>query len=286
MRVVFIGGGNMGRALAGGMIAQGRVPSTIDVVEISPEARERMQRDLGVRTFADPTSAGLEDAAVIVIAVKPQSMRETARALAPKLSTPLIISSALATQLSTPLIISIAAGIRLDDLSRWLNGYQRLVRAMPNTPALIRKGITGLYAHPSVTDQARAAAQEILGAVGDTIWCDREEQIDAITAVSGSGPAYVFYFLEAMIAGAESLGLSSEDARRLAYATASGAIKLAAQSSDSPSVLRAQVTSKGGTTEAALAILEAREVKAALIDAIAEADARARELGRLLGSDG
>ena len=272
MRVVFIGGGNMGRALAGGMIAQGRVPSTIDVVEISPEARERMQRDLGVRTFADPTSAGLEDATIIVIAVKPQSMRETARALAP--------------QLSTPLIISIAAGIRLDDLSRWLNGYQRLVRAMPNTPALIRKGITGLYAHPSVTDQARAAAQEILGAVGDTIWCDREEQIDAITAVSGSGPAYVFYFLEAMIAGAESLGLSSENARRLAYATASGAIELAAQTSDSPSGLRAQVTSKGGTTEAALAILEAREVKAALIDAIAGADARARELGRLLGSDG
>ena len=271
MRVVFIGGGNMGRALAGGMIAQGRDPSTIDVVEISPDARERLQHELSVRTFADPASARLEDAAIIVIAVKPQSMRETARALA--------------IQRSTPLIISIAAGIRLDDLSRWLDGYQRLVRAMPNTPALIRKGITGLYAHPSVTAQERTAAQEILGAVGDTLWCDREEQIDAVTAVSGSGPAYVFYFLEAMIAGAESLGLSSEDACRLAFATASGAIELAVQSSDPPSVLRAHVTSKGGTTEAALAILEAREVKAALIDAIAKADARAKELGRLLGSD-
>ena len=271
MRVVFVGGGNMGRALAGGLIAQGRDPATIIVVEIDPSARERLQRELGVRAVADSIDADAAGAEAIVLAVKPQSMQSTVRALAP--------------HVGRALIVSIAAGIRLEDLSRWLNGYTRLVRAMPNTPALIRRGITGLYARPGVSGDERHVAQDILGAVGETIWCEREDQIDAITAVSGSGPAYMFYFLESMIAAAEALGFTPGESRRLAYATASGAIALAQQSAETPALLRAQVTSKGGTTEAAVATLQRLDVKGAFIEAIRDADARAQELGQSLGKD-
>lgn len=269
--IVFIGGGNMGRALIGGLVAQGRDPSTIEVVEIDAAARERLERELHVRAVAAPPDANLGHAEAIVLAVKPQSMRDTARALGPRLT--------------SAVVISIAAGIRLGDLSRWLGGYRRLVRAMPNTPALIRRGIAGLYANPEITAGERAIAGDIMAAVGDTIWCEREEQIDAITALSGSGPAYFFYVLESMIAAGESLGFSAPDARRLAYATGAGAIALAAQSSESPATLRAQVTSKRGTTEAALEVLEQRGVKDAFVAAIARGDARAQELGDTLGRD-
>ena len=270
-RIVFIGGGNMGRALIGGLIAQGRDPSTIVAVEIDSGARERLSRELSVRAVAAVSDAGVSNADAVVLAVKPQSMRDMARTLAP--------------HLGNALVVSIAAGIRLADLSRWLRGYGRLVRAMPNTPALIRQGITGLCAYDDVSDAERATAANIMGAVGEVVWCEREEQIDAITAMSGSGPAYVFYVLESMIAAGEALGFTADDARRLTYATAAGAVALAAASAESPSTLRAQVTSKGGTTEAALAVLDQRGVKASIVDAIRRADARAKELGDSLGRD-
>jgi pyrroline-5-carboxylate reductase len=156
---------------------------------------------------------------------------------------------------------------------------------MPNTPALVRRGITGLFAQPEVDDDGRRAAERVLAAVGETLWCRDERQLDAITAVSGSGPAYLFHYLESMIAAAEDLGFAADEARRLAYATASGAIALAERSSESPAVLRAQVTSKGGTTAAALAILEARDVAGAYREAVRAADARAAQLGDQFGGD-
>jgi pyrroline-5-carboxylate reductase len=272
MNVLFVGGGNMGRALVGGLLAQGTARDTLTVLEIDAGAAARMRSEFGITVVdrVDRDTASAADA--IVIAVKPQHMRQTALALAPGLS--------------AQLVISIAAGIRLADISRWLGNYTRIVRAMPNTPALVRRGITGIFAHPSVSAEERGMAESVLAAVGQILWCERENQLDAITAVSGSGPAYVFHFLESMIAAAEDLGFSPDQSRRLAYATASGAIALAEQAPEPPSVLRAQVTSKAGTTEAALAVLEQRGVKAAYVAAIRAADARAAELGDLLGRDG
>ena len=271
MNVLFIGGGNMGRALVGGLLAQGSARDGLVVVEPDAAARIRLETDFGIRTV--PAAAGdlVARADLILFAVKPQHLRLAACALAP--------------HLAGQLVLSIAAGIRLADLSRWLGGHQRLVRAMPNTPALIRRGISGLFAHPGVDDAGRRSAEDILGAVGETMWCVREEQLDAVTAVSGSGPAYFFYFLEAMIEAGQELGFSPGEARRLAYATAGGAAALAAQAVESPAVLRAQVTSKGGTTAAAIAELEQRAVKAAFVAAIRAAAARAAQLGDELGRD-
>jgi pyrroline-5-carboxylate reductase len=262
----------MGRALAGGLIAEGTAKDAIRVVEIAADARTRLQQELGIEAHDALRAADVEASDVVVLAVKPQVMRATARALAPLLE--------------KQLVISIAAGIRIADLSRWLGGYARIVRAMPNTPALIRRGITGLFAAAGVNAEERISAEQVLGAVGETLWCDTEKTLDAITAVSGSGPAYLFHYLESMIAAAEDRGFSSADARRLAYATARGAVELALHSSDPPAVLREQVTSKGGTTAAALEVLRMRDVKAAYVEAIRAADARAAELGDVLGRDG
>jgi pyrroline-5-carboxylate reductase len=271
MNVLFVGGGNMGRALVGGLLAQGRAHDAIAVVETDAAARARVQVEFGLQVAATITGEAAARAGTIVLAVKPQHLRQAAQALAP--------------HLAGQLVISIAAGVRLADLARWLGGHTCLVRAMPNTPAMIRRGIAGLFAHPSVGSAQRTNAQDILDAVGETIWCAREEQLDAITAMSGSGPAYVFYFLEAMIEAGQDIGFSLEQGRRLAYATAGGAIALAAQSAEPPAVLRAQVTSKGGTTEAAVAVLEHCAVKAAFVAAIRAAEARAAELGDILGKD-
>jgi pyrroline-5-carboxylate reductase len=272
MNVLFIGGGNMGRALIGGLLARGRARDTIAVVEQDAAARARLHGEFGVATAPGIASDVTARAGTIVMAVKPQDLRQTAQSLAP--------------HLTGQLVISIAAGIRLMDLSRWLGGHAHLVRVMPNTPALIRRGIAGLYAQPGVGGVERKNAEDILNAVGETMWCEREEQLDAITAVSGSGPAYVFYFLEALIEAGRDLGLAPDQARRLAYATAGGAVALAEQSAETPAALRAQVTSKGGTTAAAVAVLEQRAVKAAFVAAIRAAEARAAELGDILGKDG
>jgi pyrroline-5-carboxylate reductase len=206
-----------------------------------------------------------------VLAVKPQQLREAAQALRPLLG--------------RQLVITIAAGVRIRDLSRWLGGYPRIVRVMPNTPALAGAGISGLYAGGAVSAAGRAAAQRILGAVGATLWVGAEDDLDAVTAVSGSGPAYVYYFIEALERAARELGLAASAARRLALETFSGALRLAAHSGEPPATLRDRVTSKGGTTERALASMEAERVQDAIVRAVKAAAARSRELGDELGTD-
>ena len=184
-----------------------------------------------------------------------------------------------------PVVLSIAAGIRLPDIARWLGGYRNLARAMPNTPALIGQGIAGLYALDEVDAAGRALATAALATGSDVLWVQQESMLDAVTGVSGSGPAYVFYFLEALEAAARQSGFAAPEARRLAYATFSGAIALAKSSDAEPAILRAQVTSKGGTTERALAVMEADGVKESVIAAVKAAIARAHELGDALGKE-
>ena len=271
MKITFIGGGNMADALLGGLLRRGFSNSDLRAVEINPEARARLQQKYGV-ACVDRVPAAREDE-VILFAVKPQQMREVAR------------GSGLAANAN--LVISIAAGITLASLSRWLGAHRRLVRAMPNTPALIGEGVTGLCAldGAAVTQEDRTRAEGILRAVGSTVWIDDEAQMDAVTAVSGSGPAYVFYFIEAVQQAALQLGLPAETARRLALETFTGAARLAAASTDPVALLRERVTSKGGTTEAALASMGADRVKEAIIRAIAAANQRGRELGAQLDRD-
>jgi pyrroline-5-carboxylate reductase len=271
MNITLIGGGNMARALVGGLIARGQAPETIGVVEIDAEARTTLAARFGVATFGAIEEPAVAHADLIVIAVKPHNVRTVARELA--------------GYLKGQVVLTIAAGIRLADLSRWLRGYRRIVRAMPNTPALIGAGIAGLYAMPGVDSEGRARAATVLDAVGGTLWCEREEELDAVTAVSGSGPAYVFYFLEALDAAARELGFVPAEARRLALATFSGAIRLAEQSDSEPALLRAQVTSKGGTTERAITTMESAAVRAAILAAVKAAADRARELGDQYGAE-
>lgn len=270
MKVTFVGGGNMANAMIGGLIKQGWTPAAITVVEIAAEARERLEAHLNVKTTSLVDAAAVA-ADCLVLAVKPQQMHEAAQALAPFLR--------------AQLVITIAAGIRVADLSRWLGGYSRIVRVMPNTPALVLAGVSGLYASPTATADDRAAAERILAAVGATIWLEREGDLDAVTAVSGSGPAYVFYFIEALEQAATELGLPSAAARKLALETFAGAAKLAHEASEAPGALRARVTSKGGTTERALLLLEADRVKDAISRAVRAAAERSRELGDELSED-
>jgi len=208
---------------------------------------------------------------VLVLAVKPQQMRAAASAAAP--------------HLGDALVVSIAAGIRLADLARWMGGRKRLVRAMPNTPALVHAGITGLHAGADVGPDDRQAAEDLLAAVGATLWFEREGDLDAVTAVSGSGPAYVFYAIEALERAARELGLAEGAARSLALWTFVGATKLAIERGEEPAKLRAQVTSKGGTTERALEVLEAAGVADRFVEAVKAACERSRELGEALGKD-
>ncbi|WP_312511285.1 pyrroline-5-carboxylate reductase [Massilia sp.] len=268
MKIAFIGGGNMASALIAGLVKQ---PGTaIHVIDPNADALARLAQQYGAST-STAIDAGLLDSDVIVLAVKPQQMREVAAALAPRLK--------------SQLVLSIAAGIRSSDLSRWLGGYQAIVRTMPNTPALIGMGVTGMAAQLGVSAQQREAADAVMRAVGKTVWLDDEGQIDAVTGVSGSGPAYVFFFLEAMQEAARAMGLNAEQGRELALATFTGAAQLAAQSEESVEVLRQRVTSKGGTTHAAITSMEAAGVKQAIVAAMQAAAARGRELGEELGKD-
>ena len=267
MNITFIGGGNMATALIGGLLSKGFSAEQISVVEINQDNRARLQRDFAVHT-SDRIAEGIAGSQIIVFAVKPQQLREVAQQLAPLLG--------------KQLLISIAAGIRAVDLARWSNS-QAIVRAMPNTPALIQNGMTGLYALPSVTAAQREQAQIILAAVGETLWLQDEGMLDAVTAISGSGPAYVFYFIEALQQAAQKLGFNAEDARRLSLVTFLGASKLAASSDEDVSVLRARVTSKNGTTERALLSLSANHVAEHIVQAAQAAAARSREMGDELG---
>ena len=270
MKITFIGGGNMAAALIGGLIDKGHAAAGICAVEIQAEARARLAAHFGV-ACVDRVAAAAPLGEVVVLAVKPQQMRVAATGLRPLLG--------------QELVITIAAGIRLIDLSRWLGGYPALVRCMPNTPALIGAGITGLYAPPRVGAEQRALAESILGAVGATLWVPEEALLDPVTAISGSGPAYVFYFIEALQQAAQEMGFSATDAKRLAVQTFVGTARLAAQSAEDVALLRERVTSKGGTTERALASMEADRVKDLVVRALHAANQRAHEMGEQLGAD-
>jgi pyrroline-5-carboxylate reductase len=270
MKLAFLGGGNMAGALIGGLLAKGFDAGSISVIEVSPAARERLAARHGVRASAAPNAAS-QQADTLVLAVKPQDLRAAL--------------SGFSGNLSQKLVVSIAAGVRLDALARWLGGHRKLVRCMPNTPALIGAGIAALYALPEVTADERKRAETILGAVGEVVWVDEERLLDPVTAVSGSGPAYVFWFIEQLAASGESLGLTADVSRKLALHTVLGAAKLAAQSDESPAALRKQVTSKGGTTEAALKVFDEERLAERFARALEAAAKRGAELGAELAKD-
>jgi pyrroline-5-carboxylate reductase len=270
MKIAFLGGGNMANAFLGGLRAKGFAASDISIIEKFPEARAKLVASYGVHASAE-ADAATAAADTLVLAVKPQDMKA---ALAP-----------LAAIAKDKLVISIAAGVRIATLSRWLGGHSRIVRCMPNTPALIGAGITGLYAPPGVSEDERARAARILGAVGECVWVPDEALLDPVTAVSGSGPAYVFWFMEQMARAGESMGLAPDAARTLALHTVLGAAKLAAGSDEPPSVLRERVTSKGGTTAAALQVMADEGMAERLARAMRAASARGTELGDQLDRD-
>lgn len=270
LKISFIGGGNMAAALIGGLAGKLTAAENIHVVDINVDSLEKLHKQFGVTTAIgiDATVAASE---VIVLAVKPQQMKAVVAQLAP--------------HVEKQLMLSIAAGIRAVDLSRWLGGHNAIVRTMPNTPALIGKGVTGVVATAGVSDAQRDVADAILRAVGETVWLADETLIDSVTAVSGSGPAYVFYFIEAMQQAAQEMGLTAEQGNALAISTFVGAAQLAAQSTEPVSVLRERVTSKGGTTHAALTSMEESGVKSAIIQAMKAAAARGKALGEEYGRD-
>ena len=267
-QIGFIGGGNMAAALIGGLESSQPGAWRFTVIEPLAAARDSLVRFASVTSHAAP-NADLAACTAIVLAVKPQHFADAARAIAP--------------WARGKLIVSIAAGIRCGDISRWLDGQGAIVRCMPNTPALIGAGVTGLYASTNVLPAQHALATRLLAAVGETVWVKQESELDAVTAVSGSGPAYVFYFIEALERGALELGLDAAAARQLAIATMLGAAKLAAQSDEAPAVLRERVTSKGGTTSAALTSMAADGVDAAIVRALQAAARRAAEMGDEFG---
>ena len=269
MKITFLGGGNMANALIGGLLKTGFDVADIAVIELNAEGRARLEQTYGLRCYGLPEAAALACDALL-LSVKPQQMREACASLWP--------------YLQQQLVISIAAGLRLADLQRWLGGHDRLVRSMPNTPALVSQGATGLFAKPAVTAEQRGWADEVMGAVGTVVWVEREEMIDAVTAISGSGPAYVFYFIEALEAAGVALGLSAETSRQLTLQTFLGAATLATQDTASPAELRARVTSKGGTTERGLMALEAAGIKQAIEQAAQAAAGRSAEMGDLFGT--
>lgn len=270
MKICFIGGGNMARAMIGGMVARGRAAADIGVVEPRDEGRAALARDFGVVTLP-AVDDRVTAATVIVLAVKPQQLKA---AVAP-----------LAGKLAGAVVVSIAAGLRSADISRWLSGYTRIVRCMPNTPALIGAGVTGIHADPSVSQAERDQVAAILASVGATVWIENEAQMDAVTAISGSGPAYVFHFIEALEAAGRSLGFDETTARALAIGTVDGAARLAAQSDETPATLRERVTSKGGTTAAALASFAQDDFIAVVARAVEAARARGEQMGDELGAD-
>ena len=268
MRIAFLGGGNMAAALIGGLIAKGADARSIAVVEVSPAARERLGARYPVHIATAPDAA-MQRSDVVVLAVKPQDAK-----------------SALASiTVRQQLVISIAAGLTLRTLSRWLGGHRKLVRCMPNTPALIGAGIAGLYALPEVSAEEKKKAETILNAVGETVWVPEERLLDPVTAVSASGPAYVFWMMEQLAAAGEKLGLSADVSRKLALHTVLGAAKLAASSNEPPATLRKNVTSKGGTTEAALKVFDEEQLAARFQRAVEAASRRATQLGVELGKE-
>ena len=262
--IVFIGGGNMAQALIGGLVKAGRPGASIVVVEPSEGTRRRLVGQFGVsaRSAAGPA---MEMAEIVVWAVKPQTFEAAA--------------APCAGHVNSALQVSVMAGVRSDAVVA-ATASERVIRVMPNTPALIGQGIAGLFARPAVTDEDRADATALLAPTGELIWLGEEVQLDAVTALSGSGPAYVFLLLEALLEAGRQMGLPTQAARRLAEQTVAGSAALAAASPDSPAELRRIVTSPGGTTEAAMAVLETRGARDAFIAAVLAARAKAEALGK------
>ena len=265
-KLTFIGGGNMATALISGLTAKGLPASHMMVSDPNPEALARLAADYGVLHASGP--AAVEHADAVVLAVKPQLMGEVLAPLAPALAR------------ARPLIISVAAGIPHAALMRMIGAQARVVRSMPNRPALNGCGVTGLFAPPGVGSHERALAQSIMGAVGVTVWVEHESQLDTVTALSGSGPAYFFLFMEALEAAAQARGLPQEVAHLLTLETAYGAAVMARTAQDSLQRLREQVTSKGGTTAAALAVMEGARLRDIVAEALHAAERRSAELGR------
>ncbi len=271
-KIAFIGGGNMARSLIGGMIATGISNQNISVAEPKADLREKLIKNFGVNTLEENASAVM-GANVIVLAVKPQILQEVV--------TPL---GSLLTE-ARPLLISVAAGVTCSSIERWVGGDPALIRVMPNTPALIGAGISALYANNNVSDGQGTLAEKIMAAVGKTVWIEEETLMDAVTAVSGSGPAYFFYIMQAIHDAAVREGLDTETARLLSLETALGAARLALASTEDPGNLQAQVTSPGGTTEAAIKVLNDSGVRDTLQQAVSAARARGGELAKLLDRD-
>jgi len=270
-RLAFIGGGNMAAALIGGLTRRGLSPPRVVVADPNQEQLQRLVREYGIKTAVDNASA-VTGAEVVVLAVKPQQMRAVALSLAPHMGE------------TRPLLISVAAGIPHAALARWFGPKIPVVRTMPNRPALNGFGATGLFAPASVGAANRALAEMIMGAVSATVWVEHESQMDTVTALSGSGPAYFFLFMEALEAAAHERGLPNDVAHQLTLETAFGAAQMARQSAESLATLREQVTSKGGTTAAALEVLDAAGLRAIVAHAVAAADRRSAELAAEYGA--
>ena len=274
-QLAFLGGGNMGRALIGGLLRRGTRPEHISVGESFAAAREALAADFGIQA-TDDNAAAVETASVIVVAVKPQIAGDVLGSLKPLL------------QRTRPLVISIAAGIRIAALEDWCGPGVPVVRSMPNRPALVGAGATGLYAPPSVSNAQRGIAEKVMQAVGEVVWVASEDHLDVVTALSGSGPAYFFLLAELLTQGATDLGLEPAAARRLAIATLHGAGQLAyssAQAGDGDlAKMRAEVTSKGGTTEAAIKSLESADLRDIVARALKAATRRSRELAEQFGA--
>ena len=266
--IAFIGGGNMASAIIGGLLKRGLPARQIQVIEPFAEQRARLTQQFQVEASEAP-GASLNRAAMVVWAVKPQTFRDAAEQSR--------------AHVGHALHLSVAAGIRSDTIAGWL-GTERVVRAMPNTPALIGQGMSALFARPAATAADRQAVERVVQTMGAYLWLDQEAQLDAVTALSGSGPAYVFYFIEAMIQAGTEMGLSREQAHKLAVGTFVGASALAQEATEPPEVLRARVTSKGGTTYAALTSMEQSGIKAQFIQAMQAARQRASEMGDEFGA--
>ena len=261
-----LGGGNMGRALISGLVRAGTPPAQIRVGEASAAARRALERELGVSASAENTRA-IDGAAVVVLAVKPQQAAAVVTELGPLL------------RAQRPLLLSVAAGVRISSLEAWCGAGVPVTRAMPNRPALLGAGVTALYAPPSVGSGLRAAAEGIARAVGELVWVSTEDLLDVVTALSGSGPAYFFLLAELMAEAGAGLGLAEPVAKRLAAATLHGAGLMAAAADADLARLRAEVTSKGGTTEAALGVFASADLRGTVARALQAATRRGRELG-------
>jgi len=265
----FIGGGNMARSLIGGLISAGVSAASITVSEPDPERNQSLKGQLQVNTVTDNNQ--LMNCEIIILAVKPQLLK-------------MICQQLKTSKTSGTLFISIAAGIRSTDINRWLRSDHAIVRCMPNTPSLVQTGASGLFANAQVSDEQKAQATTIMEAVGIVIWVDKEEQLDSVTAVSGSGPAYYFLMMEAMQQAGENLGLSPETAKQLVLQTALGAARMAIESNESTKTLRQQVTSKGGTTEQAILSFQSANFNQIVENALKAAKARSVSLADELGS--